>query len=83
MREHLWRVHYRDWPQPRVLTTAQVASKLERARYRGRLWIECRRASGEATTRYPIDPWILGALLGDGNFSGSSVGILDGRNRRC
>jgi replicative DNA helicase len=38
--EHLWRVHYRDWPAPRVLRTDQVMTMLTRVRYRDRLWID-------------------------------------------
>jgi replicative DNA helicase len=71
--EHLWRVHYRDWPHPRVLTTAQIASKLGRVRYRGRLWIDMPSGEWGSDETLPIDPWIIGALLGDGSFSGSSV----------
>jgi replicative DNA helicase len=60
---------YRDWPSPRVLTTAKVREMLTRKRYRGRLWIET--ATGEFGHRatLPLDPWVLGVLLGDGALS--------------
>src|SRR5512144_13844 len=38
--EHLWRVHYRDWEAPRILSTEQLIAKLACKRYRGRLWID-------------------------------------------
>src|SRR3989454_1401515 len=38
--EHLWRVHSRDWREPRLLTTKRVAEMLGRKRYRHRLWID-------------------------------------------
>jgi replicative DNA helicase len=71
--DHLWRVHYRSWTEPRTLTTEKVAAMLRRARYRHRLWIDApsgQHGHGEAL---PLDPWLLGALLGDGTLSGSSL----------
>lgn len=73
--EHLWRVHYRAWPAPRVLPTAKIMALLTRQRYQRRLWIES--FSGEfgtdAEESLPVAPWLLGALLGDGSLSGSSL----------
>ncbi len=72
--EHLWRVHYRGWPQPRVLTTAEVGALLTRKRYRHRLWVDAvSGAGGIGGETLPLDPWLLGALLGDGKLSGSSM----------
>jgi replicative DNA helicase len=71
--EHLWRVHYRAWRAPRVLTTAQVGALLARRRYRHRLWIDTVTAVPGVDDGLPLDPWLLGALLGDGKLSGSSV----------
>jgi replicative DNA helicase len=66
--EHLWRVHCRDWDAPRVLRTDRVADMLTRVRYRGRLWIDM--PSGDfGSGDVPIDPWVLGALIGDGTLS--------------
>jgi replicative DNA helicase len=71
--DHLWRVHYRSWTEPRTLTTERVAQMLRAQRYRHRLWIDT--PSGEYGHReaLPLDPWLLGALLGDGKLSGSSL----------
>jgi replicative DNA helicase len=71
--EHLWRVHHRDWPQARVLSTAKVAHMLTKQRYRGRLWIDTTTGDTGAGSELPVDPWVLGALLGDGNLTGRSV----------
>src|SRR5918911_2545019 len=38
--EHLWRVHYRSWSAPRVLTTLEVAALLKNKRYQKRLWVD-------------------------------------------
>src|SRR5258706_8488227 len=67
--EHLWRVYYRDWPAPRVLTTKKLLEMLTRERYKHRLWID--QVTGEFghDERLPVDPWVLGALLGDGTIS--------------
>jgi replicative DNA helicase len=69
--EHLWRVHFRSWKKPRVLSTAQVREMLGKPRYRNRLWIE--RSSGDFGNEdaLPVDPWLLGCLLGDGSLTGA------------
>ena len=78
--EHLWRVHYRSWPEPRVISTQRLVAMLQAKRYRHRLWIDTLSGHfGEARGRraaeevLPLDPWLLGALLGDGKLSGSSL----------
>jgi len=71
--QHLWRVHYRSWPEPRVLTTAQIAVLLEKKRYRHRLWIDTPGGDFGVERHLPVDPWVLGALLGDGHLSGTVV----------
>src|SRR5467141_2785363 len=38
--EHLWRVHHRAWPEPRVLTTAQIATLLTKRHNRHSLWVD-------------------------------------------
>jgi replicative DNA helicase len=71
--EHLWRVHYRAWPEPRVLSTAQIAVMLTRKRYRGRLWIDVACGETGPEVDLPLDPWMLGALLGDGDLTSSTL----------
>jgi replicative DNA helicase len=73
--EHLWRVHYREWSEPRVLSTERLVEMLSRQRYRHRLWID--QPTGEFGHRdpLPIDPWTLGALLGDGTMCGIALGF--------
>jgi replicative DNA helicase len=68
--EHLWRVHGRAWPEPRTLTTADVAALLDGTRYRQPLWIDAPAAVAGHTDPLPVDPWLLGAVLGDGVLSG-------------
>ena len=71
--EHLWRVHYRAWAEPRVLNTKKVWEMLSRKRYQHRLWIDQVNGEFGHDDPLPVDPWVLGALLGDGKLSGSSL----------
>ncbi|MEO6565655.1 MAG: DnaB-like helicase C-terminal domain-containing protein, partial [Casimicrobiaceae bacterium] len=71
--EHLWRVHYRAWEEPRVMSTAQVMAMLKAKRYRGRLWIDMVDGEFGSANELPVDPWVLGALLGDGSFVGATM----------
>jgi replicative DNA helicase len=69
--EHLWRVNYRSWNAPRILSTQTIAAMLARRRYRNRLWIDCVSGDFGDVSPLPVDPWLLGALLGDGSLTGS------------
>jgi replicative DNA helicase len=69
--EHLWWVHCRHWEAPRVLSTAEIQQLLTRQRYRNRLWIDCASGDFGHQDPLPVDPWLLGCLLGDGNLTGS------------
>ncbi|MGH7388486.1 MAG: replicative DNA helicase [Candidatus Rokuibacteriota bacterium] len=71
--DHLWRVHYRSWTEPRTLSTERVAELLGRKRYRHRLWIDTVSGDYGHQEPLPVDPWLLGALLGDGKLSGTSL----------
>ena len=71
--EHLWRVHYRGWDSPRTLSTREVAGLLAKRRYQHRLWIDQVDGHFGHDDALPIDPWLLGALIGDGKLSGSSL----------
>ncbi|HYR93283.1 MAG TPA: replicative DNA helicase [Methylomirabilota bacterium] len=71
--EHLWRVHYRAWPDARVLETSQVVELLHKKRYRHRLWIDVPSGDFGNSEALPVDPYVLGALLGDGSLLGSSL----------
>ena len=71
--EHLWRVWHRDWNEPRVLSTARLREMLGRVRYRNRLWIDMPSGDFGADDPLPVDPWVIGALLGDGCLRSNSV----------
>ena len=71
--EHLWRVHYRMWSEPRVLSTERLLEMLQRKRYQGRLYVETFSGEFGNDEDLPLDPWLLGVLLGDGALHGTSV----------
>ncbi|MGN6231593.1 MAG: replicative DNA helicase [Trinickia sp.] len=75
--EHLWRVHFREWAQPRVVDTGQLRSLLTRKRYQNRLWIDLPSGDFGHDEALPVDPWVLGALLGDGAIGSTSVRFSD------
>jgi replicative DNA helicase len=66
--EHLWQVHYRHWPGPRILKTEEVVALLRRKRYRKRLWIDMCSGDFGHDEPLPIAPWTLGILIGEGDF---------------
>src|SRR2546428_4640622 len=71
--EHLWRVHHRAWPEPRVLTTEQITLLLARKHYRHGLWVDTPSGDDGHSDPLPVDPWLLGALLGAGELSGRAL----------
>jgi len=64
--EHLWLVYYREWSEPRKLTTNKLIEMLGRKRYRNRLWIDTAGGHFGEDLSLPMDSWALGALLGNG-----------------
>lgn len=71
--EHLWRVTYRGWRGPRVLSTERLMEMLQKKRYRGRLFIDTFSGEFGCDDNLSMDPWLLGVLLGDGANHGTSV----------
>jgi replicative DNA helicase len=69
--EHLWRVHSRHWRQARVVSTAELIRLLSCKRHQGRLWIDQSSGHFGHHDALPVDPWVLGALLGGGNLTGT------------
>lgn len=67
--DHLWQVHYRHWKTPRVLATADIIRLIENPTYTDRLYIPLVTGETGKEMNFPIDPYILGVLLGDGSLS--------------
>jgi replicative DNA helicase len=71
--EHLWRIHHRSWATPRVVNTQKLWEMLSRKRYQNRLWIDQVNGDFGHHEPLPVEPWLLGALLGDGSLTGQTV----------
>lgn len=71
--EHLWSVHHRKWDAPRVLSTGDVRKLMEKPSMSGRLWIDSATGDFGESGDLPLDPWLLGALLGDGDLTQKTI----------
>lgn len=76
--EHLWEVSSRKWNEPRILDTQALIKLLEMPSYKGRLYIRTAAVESTANPELKIKPWLLGALIGDGHFTKSSLGFSSG-----
>jgi replicative DNA helicase len=74
--EHLWRVMYRDWSEPRVINTSRLIEMLSCTRYKNRLWVDNVSGDFGHDRELPIHPWVLGALLGDGTLALSHSSVM-------
>src|SRR5947199_7681107 len=61
--QHLWRVHYRNWREPRTLSSAQIAALLACRHHRSSLWIDTPSGEDGHAEPLPVDSWLLGVLL--------------------
>jgi len=66
---HLWQLMFRQWRSPRVVSTEQLASMLQRKRFRKRLHVPLCSGNFGGRERLPLDPWLVGFLLGDGSLT--------------
>lgn len=69
--EHLWRIGNRKWVNDRVIDLAEISMLLENPSYKGRLYIPLVSGDFGGTSQLPLDPYALGALLGNGDFASS------------
>src|SRR5205085_213289 len=67
--EHLWRVHYRSWPAPKVLTTTEVAALLKRKRYQKRLRVGLVFGGFGHHEAVPVGPLGFRLVIGGGDFN--------------
>ena len=78
--EHLWRVMYRDWSEAKVINTSRLMEMLQCVRYKNRLWIDPVSGDFGHSKELPINPWVLGALLGDGTLALSHKSVMFSTN---
>ncbi len=67
--DHLWRVLCKSWPTPRVITTNNIIRLINGKSYGNRLYVPLIAGDSGKDAKLPIDPYILGVLLGDGSLS--------------
>jgi len=73
--DHLWSVYHGGsvYPiVPRVITTEDIIHKLSTARGH-LLWVDLIDAEGGEDKELPVDPYVMGVILGDGCIDGSIV----------
>jgi DNA polymerase I-like protein with 3'-5' exonuclease and polymerase domains len=74
--EHYWTVSSKVWSQPKTLQLSEIRRSLKWARPLGgeyRYWVGEVAPVEMAPEDLPVDPYLLGLLLGDGSFRGRSV----------
>lgn len=66
---HLWRIHTSAKQQwTRVVPTIEIARLLKLNHYKDRIYIDLPLAEDGPAIDLPMDPYVLGLLLGDGGF---------------
>lgn len=65
--EHLWEVRHRKWPQPKVIDSRQLMMMNQRSP--GRYSVRMVTGEFEQAAALPIDPWLVGFLIGDGGLT--------------
>ncbi|MBI1179123.1 MAG: AAA family ATPase [Alphaproteobacteria bacterium] len=72
--EHLWTVTSTRWRGgEKVLTTDDLRTRIGTARYRRRIRVPVIASDAVPDVALPVDPWLLGVLLGNGNLTNGSV----------
>jgi replicative DNA helicase len=71
--EHLWRVYHRKWLEPKILSTKEIKRLMQNPTIHRRMWIETLTGDFGDKSSMPVNPWLLGALLGDGNFTNGTI----------
>lgn len=72
--EHLWSVSRRDWKKKdKIVTTGKLISMLNAKRNRNRLFIETFSGEFGMSSGLPVEPWLLGFLIGDGDLAGAGI----------
>lgn len=74
--DHLWKIYVggKKYPiTPRVVTTLEIIQLLETKTYNNLLWIDLIDSEQNDVIDLPIDPYLLGVVLGDGCIDSSIV----------
>jgi replicative DNA helicase len=79
--EHLWEVHSSRFKGARVVDTVTMKEMIGRERYRRRLSVPLVSGHFGRADDLPVDPWLLGVLIGNGNLTNGTprVSLADAR----
>lgn len=71
--DHLWAINVASiWGQSRILSTMKLLELLQQPSFRNRLSVPMVSGNFGTDQELPVDPYVLGVLLGDGSFRGST-----------
>lgn len=74
--DHLWKIHETTKHKPcNVMTTRQLMARMKFSTLAKRCYIDLSEPEDSPDIDLPLDPYLLGILLGDGTFRGNRVGI--------
>lgn len=68
--DHLWRIESSRFKGAKVVSTKDLKDMISRPRYHSRVRVPLVSGNFGRPDVLPIDPWLLGVLLGDGGLSG-------------
>ena len=72
--EHLWKVYYRQWGDKyRVLSLRDIIDNHSKKIDDGRLYIPLIDSSNNEDIELPINPYLLGSLIGDGGMTNNTL----------
>ena len=72
--EHLWKVYNRQWNEKyRVLTLRDIIDNHSKKITDGRLYVPLIESSNNVDIDLPINPYLLGSLIGDGGMTNNTL----------
>ena len=71
--EHLWKVKYRHWSNDKVLTLKDIINNHSKKIDDKRLYIPLIESSGNIDIDLPMNPYLLGTLIGDGGMTNNTL----------
>lgn len=71
--EHLWKVRYRHWSEDKILTLREIIDEHSKKIEDKRLYIPLIESSNNEDIELPMNPYLLGSLIGDGGFTNGTL----------
>lgn len=71
--DHLWEIDSHHFKEPKVVSTKELIEYMGKRRYQKNLYVDTVSGDFGSDDQLPIDPWLLGFLLGDGCFRGNQI----------